>query len=71
MTALEDGSLKSAKRTSFIAKIHGGGMITIPAEIRTRLGIRRGDRIEFIVTGDDAFLVRRAADSGRRADRAS
>jgi AbrB family looped-hinge helix DNA binding protein len=35
------------------------GQITIPLDVRKRLGLRPGDRVEFIVDGDGVRLVRR------------
>jgi len=34
------------------------GQIVIPAEIRTRLGLQRGDRFEVEASGDDLILRR-------------
>jgi AbrB family looped-hinge helix DNA binding protein len=36
------------------------GQITIPLGVRKRLSLRPGDRVEFIVDGDEVRLVRRA-----------
>ena len=35
------------------------GQVTIPAEVRRRLGLHRGDRVGFVVDGDEVRLVRR------------
>ncbi len=35
------------------------GQVTIPAGMRKRLGLHPGDRIAFIVDGDEVRLVRR------------
>jgi AbrB family looped-hinge helix DNA binding protein len=35
------------------------GQVTIPAGVRKRLGLHPGDRIAFIVDGDEVRLVRR------------
>lgn len=32
------------------------GQVTIPQEIRRRLGLRAGDRVEFVVEGGDTIL---------------
>jgi AbrB family looped-hinge helix DNA binding protein len=38
------------------------GQVTVPKKVRTRLGLRVGDRVEFIVRGDHTIIrpVRRA-----------
>lgn len=33
--------------------------VTIPAEVRRRLGLHPGDRVAFVVDGDEVRLVRR------------
>ena len=35
------------------------GQVTIPAEVRRRLGLKPGDRVAFIIDGDEVRLVRR------------
>ena len=35
------------------------GQVTIPADVRRRLGLHPGDRVAFIVAGDEVRLVRR------------
>ena len=35
------------------------GQVTIPADVRRRLGLHPGDRVAFIVDGDEVRLVRR------------
>jgi antitoxin PrlF len=35
------------------------GQVTIPAEVRRRLGLHPGDRVAFVVDGDEVRLVRR------------
>jgi antitoxin PrlF len=32
------------------------GQITVPKRIRTRLGLRVGDRVEFVVRGSDTLI---------------
>lgn len=32
------------------------GQVTIPAKVRERLGLRRGDRVVFVEEGDRVFL---------------
>ena len=35
------------------------GQVTIPADVRKRLGLHPGDRIAFLVEGDEVRLVRK------------
>jgi AbrB family looped-hinge helix DNA binding protein len=35
------------------------GQVTIPADVRRRLGLRPGDRVAFVVDGDEVRLVRK------------
>ncbi len=35
------------------------GQVTIPAEVRRRLGLHPGDRVGFVVDGDEVRLVRK------------
>jgi AbrB family looped-hinge helix DNA binding protein len=37
------------------------GRITVPQEVRQRLGLAAGDQVEFVVEGDRIILVRRPA----------
>jgi len=39
------------------------GQVTVPKKIRTRLGLRVGDRVEFVVRGNDT-LIRPARAAG-------
>ena len=39
------------------------GQVTVPKKIRTRLGLRVGDRVEFVVRGSDT-LIRPARHAG-------
>ncbi len=39
------------------AKVMSKGQITIPKEIRERLGINIGDRITIVVKGNEAYFV--------------
>jgi antitoxin PrlF len=45
---------------SFTSVLTSKGQITVPQEIRERLGLKQGDRIEF-VTQKNRTVVRRAA----------
>jgi len=40
------------------------GQITIPADVRKRLGLHPGDHVAFIVDGDEVRLVRKESRSG-------
>lgn len=44
---------------TFTSVVSSKGQITIPQEIRERLGLRTGDRIEFVVE-ENRIVVRRA-----------
>jgi len=43
----------------YISRVTSKGRITVPQEIRRRLGLRTGDRVEFVVE-DRRTTVRRA-----------
>jgi AbrB family looped-hinge helix DNA binding protein len=45
-------------RNSYTSRVTSKGQITIPQEIRRRLGLREGDQVEF-VTEDRRTTVRR------------
>jgi antitoxin PrlF len=32
------------------------GQVTVPQEVRTRLGLKRGDRVEFVIEGDQTII---------------
>lgn len=36
--------------------ISSKGQVTVPQEIRIRLGLKEGDRVEFVVEGDDTII---------------
>jgi len=40
-----------------LAKVTSKGQVTIPNEIRKKFGIRRDDRIDFIVEGNRVVMV--------------
>ena len=41
-----------------ITSVTSKGQVTIPREVRQRLGIRQGSRIEFLLRGDDRVELR-------------
>ena len=41
------------------------GQVTIPVEVRQRMGLDTGDRIEFIELGDGGFAIKPAIDDVR------
>ena len=40
------------------ATITSKGQVTIPKDVRERLGLRQGDRIEFVQEDDGSFRIR-------------
>lgn len=40
-----------------LAKVTSKGQITIPVEIRTKLGIKEGDKVLFVEEGNRIFMV--------------
>ncbi len=36
--------------------ISSKGQVTVPLEVRRRLGLKEGDRIEFVISGDQTFI---------------
>ena len=40
------------------AKVTSKGQVTLPVELRTRLGIEPGDRVVFVEQGDGTFALR-------------
>lgn len=40
------------------ATITSKGQVTIPTEVRSALGLKQGDRLEFVVLDDGTFNVR-------------
>jgi antitoxin PrlF len=42
------------------AKLTSKGQITIPKQVRERLNLRTGDRVEFTMEGEDRVLLRPA-----------
>jgi antitoxin PrlF len=47
-------------RNTYASRLTSKGQITVPIEIRKRLGLRQGDQIEFVAE-DSRTIVRRAA----------
>lgn len=43
------------------ATLTSKGQITIPASVRQRLGLKAGDRVEFMPEGQDRFVIVPAA----------
>jgi len=41
---------------SYTSSISSKGQVTVPLEIRRRLGLRRGDRVEFVAQGELTVL---------------
>lgn len=41
------------------------GQVTIPLDVRRRLGLNAGDRIEFVEGGDGTFAIKPAVDDVR------
>jgi antitoxin PrlF len=48
---------------SYSGSVTSKGQVTVPKEIRRRLGLKQGDRLEFLV-GKNATVVRRQARRG-------
>ena len=47
------------------ATLTSKGQITIPADVRKRLGVEAGDRLEFVELAEGGFLVQPANDDVR------
>jgi AbrB family looped-hinge helix DNA binding protein len=41
---------------TYTSVVSSKGQVTVPQEIRTRLGLREGDRLEFIIEGDRTII---------------
>lgn len=52
-------------RNMSTATVTSKGQITIPIDVRERLGIEAGDRVEFIEMSDGEFLLRPAVEDVR------
>ncbi len=48
-----------------LATVTSKGQITIPVEVRKRLGIEAGDRVEFIETSEGEFTIKAAVQDVR------
>ena len=44
------------RRASKSSTISSKGQITVPQEIRKRLGVEPGDRVEFVIEGDQTVI---------------
>ena len=47
-------------KTMNSSTISSKGQITIPVEVRRKLGLRRGDRLQFVITDDGSLVLRPA-----------
>lgn len=47
------------------SEVNSKGQITIPANVRLRLGLGTGDRVEFVELADGAFAIKPAIDDVR------
>jgi antitoxin PrlF len=54
MLSLPQG--KEVKMRSKSSTISSKGQVTVPQEIRKRLGVAAGDRIEFVIDGDRTVI---------------
>jgi len=51
-------------RTKYSSTMSSKGQVTVPQEIRTRLGLKEGDRVEFVIAGGQTIVrPARAADN--------
>ena len=53
--------------TEVLATVTSKGQVTVPAEVRRRLGIRPRDKLAFVLDGDVVRLVRRGSVVARTA----
>jgi AbrB family looped-hinge helix DNA binding protein len=49
-----------------VTSVTSKGQVTIPKELRQRLGIRQGSRIEFSLVGDHVEMRVKSSPSGQR-----
>lgn len=52
----------------FQSRVTSKGQVTVPVQIRRKLGLRRGDKIEFRESGSET-VIRRAPDSKNPFDK--
>jgi AbrB family looped-hinge helix DNA binding protein len=45
-----------SKETKYSSSISSKGQVTVPLEIRSRLGLSPGDRVEFVIEGDQTVI---------------
>jgi len=48
--------VKASAKTSYSSSLSSKGQVTVPQEIRRRLGVDAGDRIEFVIEGDRTVI---------------
>ncbi|MBQ3078346.1 MAG: AbrB/MazE/SpoVT family DNA-binding domain-containing protein [Clostridia bacterium] len=53
-----------------IAKVTSKGQITIPIDIRRKLGVKEGDKILFVEEGDRVVIMNSSMEALRRAQAA-
>jgi len=53
---------------AFQSRITSKGQVTVPVQIRKKLGLKRGDKVEFRERGSEA-VIRRAAESENPFDK--
>lgn len=53
-----------------LAKVTSKGQITIPVEIRKKLGIKSGDKILFIEKDGEIYMINSSMDALRKAQKA-
>ena len=53
-----------------IAKVTSKGQVTIPVDVRRKLGIKEGDKVLFIEEGERVFLMNSSIEAWREAQAA-
>jgi AbrB family looped-hinge helix DNA binding protein len=56
-----------AKRS--IVRVQERGQVTLPAAVRRRLGLKKGDRVAVVATADGALITRQETIADRALDR--